>query len=307
MSEGSLVLNALPLACVKQIHRLSQVGGPLADIQLSQALLLTQGVSHQSVRLIGINCAGEGIDWVLRLPPKSQVTPWLSDDNEAALLRQLAQRGLYPELIYSHGGVLISAFFAGIHLSPQDFALSANRAGYLQHLADALAQLNLISLPPALYAALPKLNLAKRCQQLYQSVLVFPGNICSASLHAMVGKLELLPAFASTELTLCHGDLHRHNILFSEQGLALLDWEYASIGNRLIDIAALAEDLQLSDAQAAVLIARCGCHMSQLALYRLGYRLLELLWYLQPENVASASDQLLAQQWRRLIQLDQVC
>ena len=307
MSGGSLALNALPLACVEQIHRLSQAGGALANFQLSQISLLTQGVSHQSLRLIGVNHEGVAIDWVLRLPPESCATPWLSDNVETQLLQLVAQRGLYPELIYSQGGVLISVFFAGIHLSPQDFASPVNSAVYLSRIAEALAQLNLITLPPALYAALPKLNLAKRCQQLYQTALVFPEHIGGASLHAMVDKLSALPATAATELTLCHGDLHRHNMLFAEQGLVLLDWEYASIGNRLIDIAALVEDLGLSDAQAAILVTRCGCQMSLLALYRLGYRLLELLWYLQPENVHSARDELLAQQWLRLMHLDQAC
>ncbi|GLV56077.1 hypothetical protein KDH_29210 [Dictyobacter sp. S3.2.2.5] len=44
---------------------------------------------------------------------------------------------------------------------------------------------------------------------------------------------------------ICHGDLHRNNVLFDEQGnLTIIDWEYVSYGWRAYELAALRRSLE---------------------------------------------------------------
>ena len=44
-------------------------------------------------------------------------------------------------------------------------------------------------------------------------------------------------ALAAPVDCLCHSDIHRHNVLLSDSGLVLLDWEYAHVGDPFWDLA----------------------------------------------------------------------
>lgn len=56
----------------------------------------------------------------------------------------------------------------------------------------------------------------------------------------VVNSLELIQA--EGKVGLCHHDPNRSNIVFTQKGPILLDWEYAAQGYPIIDIAALAHE-----------------------------------------------------------------
>lgn len=63
-----------------------------------------------------------------------------------------------------------------------------------------------------------------------------------AALEHRLRTLEQLPPEAPR---LCHGDLHRDNLIDGAQGLRLIDWEYAHLADPLWDLAAWASSLDL--------------------------------------------------------------
>ena len=53
---------------------------------------------------------------------------------------------------------------------------------------------------------------------------------------------------------LCHNDLHHSNLLESAGGLLAIDWEYAGVGHRVMDLAGYAAYHDLDDTGSALLL-----------------------------------------------------
>jgi thiamine kinase len=72
-------------------------------------------------------------------------------------------------------------------------------------------------------------------------------------------RLRALEALPSTAVVLCHSDLHCANLVASERGLVLLDWEYAHVSEALWDLAGWACNNNLEpDAQGLLLASYLG-------------------------------------------------
>ena len=81
---------------------------------------------------------------------------------------------------------------------------------------------------------------------------------------------------------LCHNDLNSANII-EGQGLTLIDWEYAAIGDPLFDLATIAEHHQYDASLTKVLLDAYFNPASdevtdRLKKYRVLYRCLLVLW-----------------------------
>jgi thiamine kinase-like enzyme len=68
-------------------------------------------------------------------------------------------------------------------------------------------------------------------------------------------RLGSLEAFPRGPGVLCHSDLHRANLVASERGLVLLDWEYAHVSEALWDVAGWACNNDLEREARALLLA----------------------------------------------------
>ncbi|GAB3489362.1 hypothetical protein GCM10027340_30170 [Marinomonas epiphytica] len=90
----------------------------------------------------------------------------------------------------------------------------------------------------------------------------------------------------ASDFVLCHNDLNPKNILFDENSISIIDWEYAGYGEALFDFAVVVHSHSLSKLQARqLLIDYYGHnHLSEkeqdLAVYIKGYALREMAWML---------------------------
>jgi thiamine kinase-like enzyme len=77
--------------------------------------------------------------------------------------------------------------------------------------------------------------------------------------HAMAARIEAALAGAEAEPVLCHNDLLAANFLRSPDGIRIVDWEYAGMGDRYFDLGNFAVNNELDAQQeGAFLVAYFG-------------------------------------------------
>jgi len=64
-----------------------------------------------------------------------------------------------------------------------------------------------------------------------------------ARLHALLEQRELSHWPQNDNLTMIHGDLHPENVLVNEQGIAIIDWADASLGDPIRDLGSFMQQL----------------------------------------------------------------
>jgi thiamine kinase-like enzyme len=67
--------------------------------------------------------------------------------------------------------------------------------------------------------------------------------------HAAAGRIEATPRFAGEAPALCHNDLLPANFIATPDGIRLVDWEYAGMGNRWFDLGNFAVNNELGPAE----------------------------------------------------------
>jgi thiamine kinase-like enzyme len=67
--------------------------------------------------------------------------------------------------------------------------------------------------------------------------------------HAVAARIETVPIFAGEASVLCHNDLLPANFLNSPDGIRVVDWEYAGMGNRWFDLGNFAVNNELGPAE----------------------------------------------------------
>jgi thiamine kinase-like enzyme len=67
--------------------------------------------------------------------------------------------------------------------------------------------------------------------------------------HAVAARIETIPIFAGEAPVLCHNDLLPANFIDSPDGVRLVDWEYAGMGNRWFDLGNFAVNNELGPAE----------------------------------------------------------
>ncbi|MCE2573451.1 phosphotransferase [Motilimonas eburnea] len=288
---------------VRQIKRIIFELGGDDRTEITRLLPLSQGISHASFRLLLRWENGQCHDWVVRLMGEQSEPTWLRLGVEPRLLAYLSRHGITAPVVASdvYGHWLITEFIAGKH--PLEYLNGQMGNAWLDDLACRFKGLDQLSLPSELMAQLPRLDLVVRCRQLFDGILVFPDTISRNTLSAMLDYFAQLDLSHVSAQSLCHGDLHQGNLLFTPRGVKLLDWEYASLGSRLIDVAAISQDLGLSQQQIDYLLQQAGYQdwRDELAHYALGYRLIELLWYLQTCNINLLCPSQLETKWQQLL------
>jgi thiamine kinase-like enzyme len=102
--------------------------------------------------------------------------------------------------------------------------------------------------------------------------------------HAMGARIEAAPIFVNEAPVLCHNDLLPANFIDSPDGVRLVDWEYAGMGNRWFDLGNFAVNNELGrDEEEAFLTAYLGAppspaDLAALRLMRLMSDFREAMW-----------------------------
>jgi thiamine kinase-like enzyme len=119
-------------------------------------------------------------------------------------------------------------------------------------------------------------------------------------------RLGALEAWPRTARVLCHSDLHPANLVATQRGLVLLDWEYAHVSEALWDVAGWACNNDLEPAARAFLLASyLGRPASADEVRRLEnlawlYDYVWLLWSEAYSGAAVASDRRILERGRTL-------
>lgn len=72
------------------------------------------------------------------------------------------------------------------------------------------------------------------------------GSNLTPTIRALYDKYRTEPSLAAVAPTLCHFDIGAHNLVKSERGLKLIDWEYAGIADPRIELALLVDSVSIS-------------------------------------------------------------
>ena len=150
---------------------------------------------------------------------------------EVRLLERATESGLAPPLIYHDAKrVLLSRWVEGEVWSPQQAALPA----YLGKMARLLRRVHALPLTSNADPMGPRWWIESYSAMLLRDAprRLDPALTEAAAVH--LRELEELPRAAGV---VCHGDLHALNVLRCDQGLILLDWEYAHVADPLWDVA----------------------------------------------------------------------
>jgi thiamine kinase len=167
---------------------------------------------------------------------------------EAQLLQTAGDAQLAPALLFSDAerGVLLSEWVTGRSWADSDLADPANieRIGALLRAVHGLpAPLPAHSMSPAQWLAH------------YE----FQGAVPGKHRPAAMQRLNQWAALPVAPRVVCHGDLHRLNLLQSGESLRLLDWEYAHVSEAFWDLAGWSANGDLTeDAQRRLLTAYLG-------------------------------------------------
>ena len=178
----------------------------------------------------------EGSEYVLRHVPKSTEK---SFHRELAIIRKVADLGYGPSLVYNDVAERAMMLDFVDHSTWPDY--SVNARPYQQTMA-ALQKIHRVLPVPSPKGA-------------EKSNSYVPFSLISAHLCSLIGRVDWLPdhlAVAITELkaieqallpwlkkhaVMCHGDLHKDNVLWTGSRVSLIDWTTACVGHPFYDVA----------------------------------------------------------------------
>ncbi len=168
--------------------------------------------------------------------------------SEATAQRLAARLGLAPELIHHEEGLLVSRHLAGRTLAAadlQDLGLIAQVGAALRRLHDARDAVtgHLLYFCP------------------FQTIRTYAQSAAELGARLPAGIDELLEDARSLARrigpflpALCHNDLLPANLIWSDGRIWLIDWEYAGMGHPLFDLANVAANANLTEAQELALL-----------------------------------------------------
>ena len=238
-----------------------------------EASVLPAGLTNKNYKL---NIAGD--DYVLRLSAENSDALDLNREREFLIHQQAAKAGLIPAVLYrsSNNDYWLRRYVSGSAVSIKDVDVALLSAvsqsfKYL-HLQDIKHDLPLVDLQYKANAYWKMIDDEEK------SELVFLQEIID----------NLLAQNKNLKKTLCHLDPTLNNWLKTTNGLVLLDWEYAGVGNPLWDYALFSEDAKLDAAQEKLLLIDAPDHSEEEWMFaKKQMRSLSLLWYKAQRLISS--------------------
>ncbi|MDG2258462.1 MAG: phosphotransferase family protein [Paracoccaceae bacterium] len=260
MQNVDAQIKALP--CFKDAHDLTPLSGGLTNVNV---LVHDQGQKYV-VRL--------GADI-----PEHGVMRW----NELAISKAASCAGLSPKVVYSAPGVSVFEFVEGLTYTEEDVRDTAKLERLVDFVGTTHRTLGTHLTEPVM-AFWPfhvnRFYLAQldRDRSSHHMLLLelFAQN---EKLEAAVGKVDLVVG---------HNDLLAANFIDDGDRLWLIDWEYGGLNSPLFDLAGLASNNALSEAQERAVLAQyfgadCEAHLQSYAAMKCSSLLRETLWSMTSE------------------------
>lgn len=198
---------------------------------------LDGGITNRNFRV-----SFDGRACVVRLPGKDTSLLGISREAERAANQRAAELGLAPRVVMGDEECLVTEWIAG---EPSDPATLD-----IEQVAHALRVFHDSGLRLSVRFWVPDL-----LEEYAEVVRARGGSLPPqyAVARELVGRIaDRLPL---NDPVPCHNDLLPANILSTDAGVMLVDWEYAGMGHRLFDLGNLAVNCQLDDAAEARLLS----------------------------------------------------
>lgn len=227
MSEQAIT-RAAGLSCFQNPKDIKLLGGGITNVNLT----VTDAGKQYVVRL--------GADI-----PEHGVMRW----NELALSQAAAQAGFSPQVIHHEHGVLVLEFLTATTFTEQDVANPA----HLPRIIDLMSRVH-----HELGAGLTQPVLAfwpYQVNRTYITRLNASGSRHKSLLPDLLAQVKRLEfATGPVDLVIGHNDLLAANILDDGTRLWLIDWEYGGYNSPLFDLAGLASNNGLTEAQERAML-----------------------------------------------------
>jgi thiamine kinase len=216
--------------------------------------------------------------YVVRLNDNSDSDPGLDRERELALHTAAATAGIAPPILYAaaDGSSLVTEFLDGRLWTPHYFS----RMRDLRSLGQRLRALHAIT-PPAV-ARFDPMATARR----YADVILRrdPEEADRVRLLLDQGAESLANSGHDRRgATIVHGDLHHGNVLTADR-VYFIDWEYAQVGDPMLDLACILSYYPRSASHGPLLLsasglADTGATPAMLAKLTNVFTLINYLWY----------------------------
>ena len=254
-------------------HEACQLDGSLASLdrffasppEYSQTL--TGGLTNRCWKIV--ERSGRAYVWRPTTPITQAFS--ISRAQEYQILTSINDCGFSPKPVHLNGQGLLVEWLEGQSLTDN---LSA------ELLIEALV--NVHSLPTA-RLPVPPFNFTARVDHYWMQL---EPELKSEGYQAIYKKWRNPPSLPPVELSLCHFDLAGYNMVGTEQGAKIIDWEYATIGDPRLDLT-LSIDVAEVDEMAAI---QHYCQLRQLEhpeewvegvrAWRPRATMMAMLWYL---------------------------
>jgi thiamine kinase len=252
---------------------------------------LGRGLVNESHRVVR-----DGRTYSLRMPAAESAAMGVDRDWECRVLALASAAGIAPliERCEPRLGVLVAQWEEGRALRADE----ARRPDVSVQVAELMRRVHALPLPAGARELSPADWIAH-----YRHALKAGTDPLRAQVERRLRALEALPRGPRV---LCHSDLHPANLVATERGLVLLDWEYAHVSEALWDVAGWACNNDLEPAARAFLLAsylgRPGSGDEARRLEDLAwlYDYVCLLWSEMYRGAAGASDGRILERGRAL-------
>lgn len=167
---------------------------------------------------------------VVRINTENSHNLGIDRQREAEILSLLQPVGCVPETLFINDQVLISTYIPGCRWTSDDLKQVSN----LEKITQLINKIQAISLPKNIQSRSYVDYCQHYIQQLPESRQASEKSVIKALEHVALEVDQ-----SSWEPVISHHDLVPENLIETEQGLFLLDWEYAAYGHPAIDFVRL--------------------------------------------------------------------
>jgi|TARA_B100001079_G_scaffold241800_1_gene227496 tRNA A-37 threonylcarbamoyl transferase component Bud32 len=220
---------------------------PTVEVSLSghsnHSFKITDGLNHWSLRL-----------------NTTEKDPGIDRVSELSAIREANMQGIAPQVVFATDEVLITEFVDGTNLTLSDLASVGGLFARIHGMSVEIAPLDL-----GTYLQ----DVASR-------------TVLDLAVSSCVEKIiEIMPDPGSK--VLCHQDLLLENIIDTDHGVMVIDWEFARMSDAAFDIAVFSSTYNLDDEQLAKLLSGYRGNESSM-FHRVRdheniYALIEILWW----------------------------